>query len=503
MLFRNFLILLGILLLPSSPLLQGNTPSPDTEAGASANVSLPPDLSASVVRIEVATQDPDYRSPWDAGRIEGEVGSGFIISGKRILTNAHVVSNARFITLTREGVSHPFIGHVKFIAHDCDLAIVTVDDESFFEGTKELSLGKVPRIESGVSVYGYPLGGERLSVTRGVVSRIDFEAYSHSGADSHLVIQIDAAINPGNSGGPVLQGGKVVGVAFQGYSGDVAQNVGFMIPTPVIDRFLKDISKGTYTGYTDLSISYRPLISPASRRALGLQQPDVGILVTDVQEKGSSQGFLRKGDVLLSIDHHPITSDGRVELDGSSVEMAEVVEQKFVGDKVSFEIFRDGKLLTVDFPLIGTWPFRMQSLTYDEKPRYLLYGGLLFQPLDRNFMGAVGEGDLRLRRDFDDFVDAHLYLERPEIVVLSRILADPVNQDCDGLHAGIVDSINGKTIRSLADVQGSFETPRTYDVITLMGDGVPIVIKRAEAIAANPRILERYRIPSSQNLGNL
>ncbi len=489
------LIILSILLLLCASLLQGKAPVVD------ASTPLPPpDLSLSVVRIEVTMQEANYVSPWDAGRIERAVGSGFVISGKRILTNAHVVSNARFITLTREGVTHPFIAHVQFIAHDCDLALLSVEDESFFEGTKPLDLGGIPRMESAVSVYGYPLGGERLSVTRGVISRIDFETYSHSAMDSHLVIQIDAAINPGNSGGPVLQDGKVVGVAFQGYSGDVAQNVGFMIPIPVIARFLKDISKGSYTGYTDLSISTRPLISPASRNALGLKAQEGGILVTDVYEKGSAAGFLKTGDILLSIDEHPITSDGRVTLEGSSVEMSEVVERKFAGDSVTFELLREGKPLKIQFPLLGTWPFRMQSRAYDERPRYLLYGGLVFQPLDRNFMEAVGSNDLRLKRTFDYFVDFHLYLERPEIVVLSRILADPVNKDCDGLHPGIVDSINGKTIRSLNDVQTAFNAPATFDVIILMGNDIPIVLRRNEVIQASPRIMKSYGVATSKNL---
>ena len=495
MLFRSLSIILGIFLLTSTPVMLGKAPY--DVAGISPSL---PDLSTSVVRIEVTMQEPDYRSPWDAGRIEGGVGSGFVIRGKRILTNAHVVSNARFITITRGGVSHPFIAHVCFIAHDCDLALLSLEDESFFHGTRELEIGEVPRIESAVSVYGYPLGGERLSVTRGVVSRIDFETYTHSAVDSHLVIQIDAAINPGNSGGPVMQNGKVVGVAFQGYSGDVAQNMGFMIPTPVINRFLKDISKGTYTGYTDLSLSYRPLIATATRMALGLEQKDEGVLVTDVHEKGSSWGFLKVGDILLSVDGYPISSEGRVQLDGESVEMTEVVERKFVGDKVSFDILREGSPMKVEFPLLGTWPFHMQSHAYDEKPRYLLHGGLLFQPLDHNFMTAIGAGDLRLRRTFDDFVERHLYQERPEIVVLSRILADPVNKDCDGLHPGIVDSINGKTIRSLEDVHAAFTAPTVYDVIILMGNGVPIVLNRNDVTKAMPRILDEYRIPNSRNL---
>ena len=470
------------------------------------------DLGSSVVRIEVTDQEADYISPWNAGRISGGIGSGFVIenpiksasgsrtSGKKILTNAHVVSNARFITLTREGVSHPFTARVEFIGHDCDLALLTLDDSDFFVGTKPLLIGDLPRIESAVSVYGYPLGGERLCVTRGVVSKIDFDTYSHSAVDSHLVVQIDAAINPGNSGGPVLQNGKVVGVAFQGYSGEIAQNVGFMIPTPVIARFLKDLSKGSYTGYTDLSIEYRPLVNEASRRALGIKQENKGVLVTDVHELGSSYGHLRIGDVLLAIDTYPIRSDGRVELDGDSVEMSEVVERKFNGDSVAFDVLRNEVPMRITFSLKGTWPFRMQANAYDEKPRYLLYGGLLFQPMDRNLMTAIGDGDLRIQRTFDDCVERHLYLERPEIVVLSRVLADPVNKEADGLHPGIVDSINGMKIRSLSDVRDAFESPTCFDVINLLGNGVPIVLKRDEVLNANAAIMKRYGVSSPMRL---
>jgi S1-C subfamily serine protease len=496
------LILLAMTLGATEPLALFSKDFPTGRENASSAPTR--DLSSSVARIDVTDQSPDYGSPWNPGHVSGGVGSGFVIIApngqKRILTNAHVVSNARFITLSRERLSHPYTAHVEFIAHDCDLALLKVDDPGFFNGTEALDFGGVPAIESGVSVYGYPLGGERLSVTRGIVSKIDFDLYTHSGVDSHLVIQIDAAINPGNSGGPVLQNGKVVGVAFQGYNGAEAQNIGFMIPTPVILRFLKDLSKGTYTGYTDLSISYRPLLSPSSRKALGLSDDDRGVMVTDVHEKGPANGFLQKEDVLLAIDGHPIASNGRLELDGESVEMSEVVERKFDGEKVRFEIQRQGKPLTVEFPLKGSWPFRMQANAYDEKPRYLLHGGLLFQPLDRNFLNAEGHSDLRICRAFDDFLGKHLYLERPEIVVLSRVLADPANKECDGLRPGIVDTINGRKIRSLTDVRSALYLPASYDVIILDGIGAPIVLKRSEALKANPRIMKNYGVSSLQNL---
>jgi hypothetical protein len=142
----------------------------------------------------------------------------------------------------------------------------------------------------------------------------------------------------------------------------------------------------------------------------------------------------------------------------------------------------------------------MQANAYDEKPRYLVHGGLLFQPMDRNFMMSFGDADPRIRRTFDDYVGRHLYLERPEVVVLSRVLPDPVNKETDGLRPGIVDTVNGRKIRSLNDVRDAFAAPARFDVINLLGNGVPIVLRRDDVLKAQTGILERYGIPSPMNL---
>jgi S1-C subfamily serine protease len=457
-------------------------------------------IPESVVRIEATSQEPDYNMPWNPGEVVSGVGTGFVISGDRIMTNAHVVSNAKFLTVSKEGDSNPYPARVLHIAHDCDLALLQVDNVEFFYRTTALEFGGIPPIESVVSAYGYPIGGKRLSVTRGIVSRIDFQAYSHSGIDSHLAIQIDAAINPGNSGGPVMQKGKVVGVAFQGYSGDVAQNVGYMIPTPVIERFLKDVEDGKYDQYVDLCITYHNLFNPAARRALGLKNEDNGVMVGSVYGGGSSEGILKRGDVLLKIDGLPISSDGSITLDKGVVPLTEVVERKFKGDSAKLEILRNGKKMHVDIRFDEPWPFLLQSNSYDKKPRFVMFGGLVFQPADQNFMQAHSPSDRRLNYLFDFFVEDEIYRNHPELVVLSNILADPVNSYAGEFRHSVVDTINGKKIKRLDDVAAAFAMPVDYHVIKLAGVGRPIVLERKAVEEARPRIIERYGVTTEQNL---
>src|SRR5947207_7283230 len=213
-------------------------------------------VQKSLVRITATAVEPDYRAPWNVGGLQRGVGAGFVITGNRILTNAHVVANSRYLTVERDGDPNKYPATVQLVANDCDLATITVPAPDFFKNMIPLKFGSIPALESTVSAYGYPIGGERMSVTTGIVSRVDFQLYTHSSIDQHLAIQISAQINPGNSGGPVMQNATVVGVAFQGYSGDVAQGAAYMVPTPVINRFLKDGRDARHDGYVDLGIIY-------------------------------------------------------------------------------------------------------------------------------------------------------------------------------------------------------------------------------------------------------
>ncbi len=450
--------------------------------------SLPSDVYQSVLRVEVATQVPDYQTPWNSGRFNGGIGTGFLIGKNRILTNAHVVSNARRVLITVYGSPKKYPAKVEFIAHDCDLALLSVEDFKDFETFPAFELGNVPSLESQVRVIGYPIGGDRLSVTRGVVSRIDFQPYSHSRADSHLIVQIDAAINPGNSGGPCVQDGKVVGVAFQGLR--QADNTGYIIPTPVIRRFLKDIEDGKYDNYADLGISEFPLFNPAMRKALGLPNDGNGVLINNVVPSSSSDGILKPGDILMSLDGKPVDSAGMITIDGENVNLNEIVERKYAGDKVAVRYLRNGAWNDIDIVLKALPQSRMYAVAYEKKPRYLVFAGLVFQPLDTNLFAASKFDDVTLRRLYADYVPKGLFEKHKDIVVLTRVESDPVTSQLENFTGFVVDKINGVEVRDLAQAQELLhpkEMPEFF-VIELFDAERPVIIPSPKVAGANARM---------------
>ncbi|MDD4363752.1 MAG: serine protease [Atribacterota bacterium] len=204
------------------------------------------DIREAIVKVYTVSNSPDYYNPWSMQGPRSSSGSGCIIENNLILTNAHVVSNQTFLQVRKYGDTKRYNAQVVAVSHLTDLALLTVDDPDFFLNEPELSLGELPEIQQEVLVYGFPMGGDMLSITKGVISRIEHQPYVHS-STIFLAGQIDAAINPGNSGGPVIIDNKIVGVVMAGIPS--AQNIGYMVPVPVIKHFFQDLEDRRYDGY--------------------------------------------------------------------------------------------------------------------------------------------------------------------------------------------------------------------------------------------------------------
>jgi S1-C subfamily serine protease len=219
-----------------------------------------------VVKIHATHHTPDLLRPWTKNSPQQVKGSGVVIDGKRILTNAHVVKYASQIYVQPNQSASYIPARVEAMTPGMDLAILRLDDESFFDNRGTLPFAQeLPRVKDNISVYGYPTGGTELSVTQGIVSRIEYTDYYYQATG--LRIQVDAALNFGNSGGPAVSDGKLVGLVFSLIQN--AQNIGYLIPVEEIQLFLDDIADGVYDGKPQTHDLIQTVENEALRKRLG------------------------------------------------------------------------------------------------------------------------------------------------------------------------------------------------------------------------------------------
>ena len=461
------------------------------------------DVHDVVVKILTVKNPSSYHQPWQPiGRMSFH-GTGVIIEGNRILTSAHVVSDFVFIHVRRAGQTKKFPAKVEFFDNESDLALLKVDNQEFFEGVHPLQIGELSDVRDKVAVYGFPDGGEKLSITEGVVSRIEHINYAYSGAYL-LACQIDASINDGNSGGPVVQDEEIVGIAFQGMDFNY-DNIGYMIPAPVIQQFLDDIQDGRVDGIPDLGITMQKLESTYLRDYFKLSKKEDGGLVNHVLPNSPSTGILRSEDVVLAVNGVNIAYDGTVEFrPGQRTYFGYIVQGKQIGDTVDLRIKRNGKEQTVTVSLSRPVEFsRLVPLNHQKKPLYYIYGGIVFQPLSQNYLYEYGRGNW-LQSAPVELLNYSLNREQDvvgrEVVILSQVLADEVNIGYHELGDNVVKSVNGTKVENFSQFVDLVERAEGKYVTIIVNLGTKIILERELMQKSTPRILKKYSISSDRNL---
>jgi len=446
-------------------------------------------LKESIVKIYTVAKSPDFTRPWNSSMYR-VTGSGTVISGNRILTNAHVVANHTFIEVRRYGETKRYEAKVLSVSHQADLALITVKDKSFFDGIKPLTLGKLPKIEQKIAVFGYPTGGNTLSITQGIVSRIEHHRYVHSN-EKFLAIQVDAAINPGNSGGPAISDGKIVGVVMQNMSR--AHSIGYLVPTMIIEHFLKDIADGKYDGFPHTGLTIEKLENPTLRTFYHLDDNITGELVVDWVYNSTAKNVFKKGDIITAIDGHRIENDGTVEFRYHEyTSMKYYVDLHQLGESVTFDIIRDGKQQKVSLPLTHRVDdmLLVKTKRYDTMPTYFIYGGYVFTKLTSNLLAQYGGGALELRYLSTQYPTQ----ERKEVVILLKVLASSLSVGNYGIRRWVIEKVNGETFPDFKTFYQKIMNARGK--ITLLEDkeGIKLAIDNAKAKEIGKELLKRYAI---------
>ncbi|CAI5523131.1 unnamed protein product [Closterium sp. Naga37s-1] len=637
----------------------------------------------SVVKVFGVASSPNYWLPWQSKPQREVTGSGFVVSGRRILTSAHVVADHTFVLVRRHGSPKKFLATVEAVAHDCDLALLSVkdpasvgsgeggingggsgdaraDSEEFWEGMRALELGDVPLLQESIAVVGYPQasaspwawctarltllpihtvpsltspfpthhtttpcqavttsaspwvwchgwsqyvhsaahllaiqihtspsssqhvppspmsGGDNISITMGVVSRVEPTQYVHSAAHL-LAIQIDAAINPGNSGGPALimapaapaaapaaaappapaapdaggegveggmgegaggveggwgsggeaggggmgrgvwgEGGvrgsrgaegaqqleyRVAGLAFQNLSG--AENIGYIVPVPIIRRFLADASLGhrRFPGFASLGVSCQPLENWQLRAHLKMPRGATGVVVNAVQPLSDSSRWLRNDDVLTAFDGVPIANDGSIMFrKRERLPFDYLVSLKPVGETARVSVLRHGQ--PMDFHIrLNPIPALVPAQQFDISPSYFIFAGLVFVPLTQPYLHEYGPDwfNSSPRRLCERALRDIPSKPSQQIVILSRVLADEVNSGFERLAELQVKRVNGKEVENLRQLRDEVLQCTDGFVRFDLDDDRVIAVSVAAAKKASAQILRRYRVPCASS----
>lgn len=453
-------------------------------------------IKDAIVKIYTIHNSPDYYNPWSMRGPAASTGSGCVVKGKRILTNAHVVSDRTYVQVRRNGEAKRHEAKVLWVSHEADLALLTVADESFFEGIEPLDLGELPDSQQEVLVYGFPLGGDTLSTTKGVISRLEHQVYVHSSC--YLFAgQIDAAINPGNSGGPVLEDGKIAGVVMQSMS--QADNIGYMVPVNVVRHFFDDIADGSSDGFPSLGVAMQDMQSDDLKRMSKMPKDETGMLIYRIVPGSPAEGHLNVGDVLTHVDGNNVADDGTVEFRPKERTAVAFHIQKYqVGDDLKLRVLRDGQpmemSLKLDRPMWHDWLVPQER--YDVMPTYYIFGGVVFVPLTKNYIEQWGPNWWQNAPDTLTVFLSENFPEKEgeEVVLALKVLPSDINEGYHSVANWVIDEVNGKPISNLKELIASVESSSDPFVTFSGGTGQKLVLDREKAVGGKDAILKTYRV---------
>lgn len=496
----------------TAPTIDALTVSPSAPLATMAT-TMPTSYSQqnSVVKIFSTFQQPDYEMPWLGSTPNKCTGSGFVYKhGDKhyILSNAHVVEDSNYLEVRLANDDRKFIAKPVQVSYQADIALLEVDDPEFQAITEPVQLGEMVQLQDEVRVVGFPMGGEELSITKGIVSRIEVDTYAESG-ERMLQVQTDSAVNPGNSGGPVFAGNKLIGIAFQGMN--EGQNLGYFIPIPMLKHFLSDVfSHDEYRGYPTLNIAVQPLANKSLLHYFGLAKGETGVRVNTIDELSDAKGKLQKDDIILAIDGIKVGNDAKVSVPeiGNRLDFNYLFHRKQIGETIQVDILRrnqaSGDIERLRVPIELRYrpgqTKKVEAPEHAKDPTFYINSGIVLQPLTNNYLETRKGSALAdvIIPQVGYITDIPKKIAGEQIVVVNQVLDCEQTSGYGDFENGIIDEINGRKINNIRDAVAAMEDNKEPFHRLKMLDGDLLVVKNFQQ-REHQQLLRQYRIHSDRS----
>lgn len=427
------------------------------------------EASQSVVRINSTLQNWSVTQPWEKNPPRRRRSLGAIVGEHQVITTAEMVADATLVELESTDGTRRARAEVVNVDYEANLALLRLADEAevpkFFANMKSMEVAENPPLRDTLEIVQVEDNGQSL-ITAGQLLSADVRATFLPG-QLFLTFRVKASMQSSASSFslPVFNQGKLAGILS---SYDAKDQISDVIATPLLARFLAEAQKESYQGFPNIGISFSPTEDDHFRRWLKLPDEHGGIYISKVR-KGSAADTaeLHKGDVILSIEGHPIDRRGYYsDPQYGSLHWVQLVRgTKSAGDQIKLKIWRDAKEIEVAATLTRQEESTrlVSNYSFGKAPNFLIKGGLIFQELTKPLLEAYGDewqSDAPL-----NFLDA---LSNPEkyqenhdsMICLTAVIPTQATVGYESLRNMIISKVNGKPVRNMKEMLQAFSKPR-------------------------------------------
>ena len=465
--------------------------------GAARAADTPAAAGVQVVDILVTCQSCDEHMPWRLSRPQFRQGYGVVVGPGRVLTTEELVRQATLVELRQPGRATKFAAVIRQSDPQLAAALLEVQDAAFQQELEPVVLATNVAHGAQTRIVQYDDSGLRQEGA-GRIVEIGVESLPSAPA-AVLTIRVLSDLRVQNPGAPVYCDGHLAGIMMR-Y--DAQHQTGFVLPAPLLARFLQAAAAPVYLAPPSGGFGWTPLVDAAKRRYFGLAGEDGGVQVVDVLTNSTVAGVLQPNDVVLRWDGFAIDDQGfYADPEYGRTRISHAIEgRRRVGERVPIEFARQGKRqqVTVTLRPHNDADALVPENTVGAPPDYLVESGFVIRELTGRYLHAGGRSvaseNLRL---------SHIYLSRGEqpdrmgdrVVILAGVLPDPVNIGYQDLHDEIVTAVNGAPVHNLQDVFRIMDRAHGIQRLAFQGRGIDVVLDTAQRDAVNARVARAYRIP--------
>ena len=487
------------------------SPAPETPAPAPSPEKTPENRPESsfqppVVRVNVTSQSSNFSQPWRKNPLAIRQGLGVVLMDGRILVTAELVSNHTYVELEKPETALKAAAKVEVVDYDANLALLAAPAAEFLQSIPGARLDETAAVGDRIDILQLEPNGKPVK-TSATITTIEVGAYPVD-ENAFLVFKLSVPLQSRENSFtvPAFKDGRLVGLLMR-Y--DPRTQTADVVPAPVIAQFLQAATKSPYAGFPRAGVTFSDTRDPQLRRYAKLQNGTGGAYVTKVLPGSPAEAAgLKVGDVLLAVDGKTIDRDGNYEDPRfGKISLAHYVSTVLEpGRKIPIKVWRDGAEVTLEGTVAPRDRSRMISQPYifDEEPEFVIVGGLVFSELSRQFLREWGPNwprEAPLKLVYLDRFQSELPPDRGKIVFISAVLPGANTVGYEQLSYEVVDEVNGKKIRSLADLAAAIDSPTDkFHRIKLAEDPGFVVLDVEGSKAEEERIKAQYGLKSLRQI---